>query len=125
MDELITDLLNEASLSYTHIAVNNRKQEASAMPAPSSNTHLDNSPSLAELWFANSLQWIGMKNMQEKSEICQNLDWNTKQKKEKESWEAETALPLLMPSPGFVHTFPAMGKCTMLVAWNIEGSSNS
>lgn len=52
MEELITDLSNEASLSYTHIAVNNRKQEASAVPAPSSNTHLDNSPSLAELWFA-------------------------------------------------------------------------
>lgn len=92
------------------------------MPAPSSNTHLDNSRLKGKAvlpWqscgLQNSLQWAGMRNVQEKPEICQDLDFNTKQKKEKESWEAEKPLLFLMPSPGFAHTFPVMGKCTMLV----------
>lgn len=92
------------------------------MPAPSNNTHLETSRLKGKAllpWQScglhNSLQWTGMKNVQEKSEIWQALDWNTEKKREKESWEAETALLFLMPSPGFAHTFPVMGKCTMLV----------
>lgn len=67
----------------------------------------------------NSLQWMGLKNTQEKSGICQDLGWNTKQKEKKRAEKQRDSLAAHLlfpkPSPGFALTFPVTGKKRAMV----------